>query len=72
MKVNNFKVYDIINLRLIRDDLVKGNIDSLPTEIMKYIRKENTMIGSRSTRIFRCIHLIDEEVINRFINKEFE
>lgn len=70
MKVNDFKQYSNHNLRLIRYNLITNDLDKLPKEITDYIFKINLQSGNINTRTLRCIHFIDEIVVERFINKK--
>lgn len=72
MKAQDFKHYSNDNLRLIRRNLVRHNLDALPEEITDYINNiyQNLHTGNSSIRILRCIHFIDEIIVERFINKK--
>lgn len=70
MKIENFNNESDDRLRQIRHNLIINNIEELPQCVGKYITTDNPQIGDEYTRTIRCIHLIDKEIVRRFIDKD--
>ncbi len=70
MKKELFKKYTDQELRSIRLQLM-GSYNtihvSLPNEIKTYVEGKNALVGNQQTRVTRCIKLLDQECITRFL-----
>jgi len=70
MNIEDFNKYTDSELFDIRDNLVNENISELPNEIINFIQKEKSQIGSILTSISRCVRLIDVDIVRRFLKSQ--
>ena len=70
MKQNDFKQYSDYKLYLIRKNLIlhKFSSDEIPESIKSYVNDSKIVVGSSHTRAMRCVSLIDNEIVSRFVN----
>lgn len=74
IKIETYKNYTDNELRVSRNNLYYALtddkfIDKLDKKLQSYINTENPQGGNKSTRIGRCISLLDREIIHRFVNQ---
>ena len=74
IKTETYKDYSDNELREIRNNLYYALTDNvffgkLPKKLQSYINTENPQGGNESTRIGRCISILDKVIVNRFVNQ---
>jgi hypothetical protein len=73
MKAVNFNHYSNSKIREVSIKLRYLNPENdktLPVEIFNFLNKENAQVGNVSTRISRCISLLNQQIISRFMNEK--
>lgn len=70
MKVIDFNNYSDSQIKEVSLKLRQLNPEddkTLPSEIYDYLNKENPQVGNIQTRTLRCISLLNNQIISRFL-----
>ena len=70
MKVVDFNDYSDSLIKEVSIKLRNLNPEddkSLPDEIFNYLNKDNPQVGNVQTRTLRCINLLNQQIISRFL-----
>ena len=74
MKVVDFNDYSDSQIKELRIKLSNPNPEKdkmLPPKIFEFLNKETPQIGNVQTRVVRCINLLNQQIVSRFLNNDY-